>query len=375
MYNIYLISIIIETMDINERMKRERRKMLVILLLLGIFVWFFLYFVFTQKSDRSFSVDFPIYNLPTSIESVNTLKLNDLAKEEDFNEISSQYNINSAQKYELSCEINVTSIIHNTLLKEKTTEDEIFEQLSKKSPFMNKKSKQLSIDNWNISFVEGDPIEENWMETHIDDKQTYTKEDLKNWYYIWWDPDKWFVWDIDGSQRKMTGYWVNEKPLIAYYNNKELITEQITREKVEKSSPEKMMKYLLKQVQNWKMVQMWWDYCTLPEEEDSKLERGKATNDELIKKLWRKNVCNPKAFEKRKIHWFYESGPWIYKKINAVIWEHNFLLLWYKSDGKTITHIKVYDSYTWFHTYSLKEWLRKWTLMDYRAIIVEKKIK
>lgn len=360
-------------MNIEKRMQRERRKMLVILLLLGIFVSFFVYFLFTQKSDRSSSINFPTYNLPTSIESVVSIKTSDLAKEEDFDEISSKYVFNSAQKYELSCEINITSVIHNTLLPEKTTEDDIIEQLSKNSPYINKKAKQLSIDNWNISYTNAKEIEENWMEAHIDNKSTYSKEDLKNGDYIWWDPDKWFVWEIDGSQRKMTGYGVNEKPLIWYYNSKELITEQITREKVEKSSLEKMMKYLLKQVQNGKMVQMWWDYCTLPEEEDSKLERGKATNDELIKKLWRKNVCNPRAFEKRKIHWFYESGPWIYKKINAVVWEHNFLLLWYKANGDEITHIKVYDSYTWFHTYTMKEWLRKWALIDYRAIIVEKK--
>lgn len=358
----------------EKRQKRERNRIIIIFWLIFVFCVLYIFFLlenYKEKEWRNAEI-LTTYNHVIDYQQVNKSKISELKGEDEFDRITSKYKIISAQKYELSCEINIASIVYNTLLSKWLTEDEIIATLKTSSPYINKQSQQISVNNWQKTKNKWTEVKEEGLPKNKEDKEFYSYKELMEWDYIWWDPDKWFVWEVNWSQRKMTGYWVNEKPLIKFYNKNKLITGHINKDTMLSTSPEQVLIYLLKQVQEWKMVQLWWDYCSLEKKEDATLWRWKISNEELSQKKWRRNTCNKRAFENRRIYWYAPTENNMYYKVDTIIWEHNFLLLWYKSDWEKLTHIKVYDSYTWYHTYSTEEWLRKWSLLDYRTLIISK---
>ena len=197
-------------------------------------------------------------------------------------------------------------------------------------------------------------------------KSEYNKLPKKtNWKITWWNPNLWFVWYIDklpnwkkARQRKMTGYWVLEKPIEKIINNFWFKTKVISKFNYKPNFWKKEhLKLILGELKKWNMIQLWWDICTNP----------KYFN-------WKENACTykgkPTWNNKRIISWYYQDKNWNTKKYIGLNWEHAFYLLWYKWTINNPTHIIVWDTYTWRHIYPTKEWMRKWQKMQYRSIIV-----
>jgi hypothetical protein len=197
-------------------------------------------------------------------------------------------------------------------------------------------------------------------------KSNYNKlPNYKDWKKYWWNPNSWFVWYIDklpnwtkARQRKMTGYWVLEKPIEKIINNYWFKTKVVTELNYNPNfSKKEHLKLILEELKKWNMVQLWWDICTNP----------KYYN-------WKENGCvykwKPSWDYKRKISWNYINEKWEEKKYVWLNWEHAFYLLGYKWDVENPTHIIVWDTYTKKHTYVTSEWMRNWQKMQYRSIIV-----
>ena len=73
-----------------------------------------------------------------------------------------------------------------------------------------------------------------------------------------------------------------------------------------------------------------------------------------------------------KYYYIFFETILLLKEIQWLNWEHAFYLLWYKWGTENPTHIIVWDTNTWKHTYATKEWLRKWGKMQDRSIVVYK---
>jgi hypothetical protein len=151
----------------------------------------------------------------------------------------------------------------------------------------------------------------------------------------------------------MTWYWVLEKPIANIFKDFGLETKIITN----KDYNENYNKYdhlteILQSINNWNMVQLWWDYCTNPLYEDTA----------------NKNKCINFSRD-RTIEWYYNED-WKLIKHEWLIWEHAFYLLWYKWWVENPSDIIVWDTQTGKHTFPIKEWLRKWDLMQNRSIII-----
>jgi hypothetical protein len=56
------------------------------------------------------------------------------------------------------------------------------------------------------------------------------------------------------------------------------------------------------------------------------------------------------------------------KEVRALSGEHAFILLGYIWPRIRPTHIIVWDTDTGRHIYPMDEWMRKWWLLDYRAL-------
>lgn len=245
----------------------------------------------------------------------------------------------SLQKKSLSCEASATADILSTLKWYNITEDDVINKL-KKSSYYNKKPEK------------------------------------KNWKWIWWNPNKWFVWyidhfwDIKSKQKLLTWYGVYEKPIKNIYESYWLNTKIVDRNLLwEYFWTDKHLTYILKNLENWKMVQLWWDRCTDEKYEDGELKDKKLLNEDLaFKKINAKNSCY-NTFSDRSLVWYYENN-WELKKHIGLDWEHAFILLWWTWDINNPSHIKVWDTSTWFHEYETKEWIRKWSMMDYKSIII-----
>ena len=178
---------------------------------------------------------------------------------------------------------------------------------------------------------------------------------------IWWNPNIGFVWNIDllsdwekASQWKMTWYWVLEKPIAELYEQFGLKTKIIT----EKSHRPEYDRYdhltqLIQELENGSSVQLWGDYCTTPEFEDTEnINKCYSLNDD-------------------------RTRTWYYKDINGDlvkhVWlagEHAFILLGYTGSKYNPKSVIVWDTNTGKHTYDIKEWMRKWEMMQYRSIII-----
>jgi hypothetical protein len=189
-----------------------------------------------------------------------------------------------------------------------------------------------------------------------------------NWKKYWWNPQEWFVWYIDklpnwnkARQRKMTGYWVLEKPIEKIINKHWFKTKTISKYNYKPWFTKKEhLTLILEELEKWNMVQLWWDICTNP----------KYYN-------WKENWCSynwkPSWNSDRKISWYYKNELWEDKKYVGLNWEHAYYLLGYKWKIDNPTDIIVWDTYTGRHIYKTEEWIRKWQKMQYRSIIIYKK--
>ncbi len=188
---------------------------------------------------------------------------------------------------------------------------------------------------------------------------------LSGW--IWWDPDKEFVWSLTWTQWGRTGYGIYEKPLSDYIEKQWFNTEIINQDsKHPWMTPHKQLVYLLDKVKHWSHVILWWDWCTTPADEDGILQSGWRWTLHYFP-LAAKNIC-VRSSEERKFSWKTTDN----KKIEGLSGEHTFVLLWYIGAETWISHVIVWDTYTGRHIFSYDEWMRKWELMNYRSLRVEK---
>lgn len=236
------------------------------------------------------------------------------------------------QERNLSCEAAATTDILSTILKKDILEKDILEMMKK--------------------------------------DLTYWKPSYKNseWKLIWWDPDNWFVWEMDWHQFNLTGFAIHEKPLSEIYKKYDVkfATYNMIENDLGIKDTKEALTYMLKELVKWNYVQMWWDYCTDQNFEDWNTDK-KITTKEANSGLSQKNYCYS-FFQERKITWYTED----WKEVKAWKQSHNFILLGYIWDIENPEKIIIWDTQTWRHVYPTSEWLRKWELNDARAIIAYK---
>ncbi len=235
-------------------------------------------------------------------------------------DISHRYDF-SLQKYKLSCEIAAVRMIIEGLTDRTISEDEIISKIR----------------------VQNEPLSPEG---------------------IWWDPDIGFVGSITGSQYKKTGYGIYEKPLSKYLKESGLNIEESIPKNNSYQQPASKLTTLLSSIDRWSLVMLWWDWCTSPWAEDGIVLKI----DTYIARLFLFSAKNPcdRSSEDRKFSWSTQSG----KKIEAISGEHVFLLLGYIWNKENPTHIIVWDTDTGKHFYPYNEWMRKWSLLQYRSLSV-----
>ena len=195
---------------------------------------------------------------------------------------------------------------------------------------------------------------------------TLPKKDT-NWKLQWWNPEEGFVWYIDllpdwqiARQRKMTWYWVLERPIEKIFNTYGYSTLVLNENQHSDSfTPEKHLTYILKELRKWNLSEVWWDICTDPKYYSGK--EHKCFYD------W-----EPNWNKDRTVSWYYKNRKWEDTLYNGLIWEHIFYILWYEGTVQNPENIILWDTYTWKHTYPLSEFMRKWKLMQYRTITIFK---
>lgn len=257
----------------------------------------------------------------------------------DFNR-DQDYDHNSIQQKALSCESSATADILSKFLDKKITEDDVINVLPKDM------FDQPSIKEWNTR--------------------------------IWWNPNKGFVWYIDKTsfwvdalQYMYEWYGVLEEPISEVYKSYWFKTEIITEDNyLQWFNSLKHLIYLLKSYTQWSEVQLWGDICTNPSEEDWTVSFWNFTQADANKNLVWKNNCIAGYDSSRVLVWYYKNELWELEKHIWLNGEHAFYLMWYKWNIDNPTHIIVWDTLTWKHSYTTKEWMRKWWKMQYRSIII-----
>lgn len=249
-------------------------------------------------------------------------------------DITTTFSKRSIQERSLSCESSATIDILSKILDSNISESEVINKLPK-SEF------------WKASW-------------------------FINWERYWWDPDIWFVWHIDlynwkrATQHNYEWFWVYEKPIQKVYDQYDIKTKIVNifnRSNEWIKNSKEQLRYILKQFNNWNMIQLWGDRCTNVTEED--WQSSNVNTQQAMSWLNWKNFCN--SFSKERIlSWKTIEG----KEINWLSWEHAFYLLGYKWWIYNPTYIIVWDTNTGRHVYSTSEWLRKWDRVDNRSIIV-----
>ena len=219
---------------------------------------------------------------------------------------------------------------------------------------------ELSAASDILSYLDNKKISESYV-ISVMDKSYYNSYPIeKNWKIIWWNPNAWYVWYIDktdvnttAKQAKLTWYGVLEKPIAKIYNRHGYKTKIITNKNYSDNYNTKShLTEVLKNLVDWNMIQLWWDYCTNPDYEDTQ----------------HKNNC--KLFsENRSLEWYYEED-WKLIKHEWLNGEHAFYLLGYKWWIMNPTEIIVWDTMTGKHIYPISEWMRKWDKMQNRSLIV-----
>lgn len=183
---------------------------------------------------------------------------------------------------------------------------------------------------------------------------------------IWGDPDHEFVWDIKWTQGWKTGFWIYEFPLLRYLKNEWFEVERNNNLINPGLKPSLELTNLLNAIKTGSRVILWGDWCTLPEYEDGILSRGWRRILPYFP-LGAKNQCD-RDTESRKFSW--QTPEW--KRIDAVSGEHTFILLGYIWEIENPSHIIVWDTYTGRHIFPREEWMRKWELLNYRNLIINK---
>jgi Peptidase_C39 like family len=183
---------------------------------------------------------------------------------------------------------------------------------------------------------------------------------------IWWDPDREFVWSITGSQRLATGYgiypWALAKTIEGDFYTEVFSLSGDTIATMD-SARQKMSAYLSK-IQSDDHVILWGDWCTNSENEDGIVKTDKSTLLRLFP-IAGKNECQ-RTIESRIMNWVTPDGI----EISWVSWEHAFVLLGYVGSLEDPTHIIVWDTDTGRHIYPAYEWMRKWSTLGYRALLI-----
>ncbi len=185
---------------------------------------------------------------------------------------------------------------------------------------------------------------------------------------MWGNPDTWFVGSITWSQRKHTGYGVYEFPVAEVMKTLGLHTEIINESQYNDRglTPVSHLSILLSHLEKWHMVELWGDWCTdelyddgvVPEIDMRLIEQYHFSG---------KNYCDT-TYENRNISWMTAEGI----RVDGLVGEHAFILLGYIRVLPHPSHIIVGDTDTWRHIYPINEWMRKWKLLNYRSLIVQK---
>jgi len=264
-----------------------------------------------------------------------------------------------------SIEINIVYNHQLALYSSYNYKDWIFD-ISSLFPYKRIQEKSLSCESSATADILSSLSWKNYNEDFVInllDKDFYNQKPTSyNWKRVWGNPNKWFVGYIDrlsswkkAQQFNYTGYWVLESPIAKVFKSIWYNTKIINDTMYNSSYKEKEhLKELFIELINWNRVQLWGDYCTNPKEDN-----------------WTKNYCN--LWEKdRKLSWRYKDGE-NYKEYVWLSGEHAFYLLWFEWNIESPSKIIVWDTYTWKHSYSLKEWKRKWNLMQNRSVIIYKK--
>lgn len=229
------------------------------------------------------------------------------------------------QKYKLSCEIAAIKMVMDTIGKPVSEDDIIF---------------RIPVFSW--SYSSGG---------------------------IWGNPEKEFVGDIHGSQYKKTWYGIYEEPLIQYLNNRWITAKKLNAFTYQKwMSAHKHLWFLLKKIQQWHHVILWGDYCTTPSEEDGILVDDNYKTLLRLFPIAAKNQCD-RTSDERWVNWKTPDGI----DVQGLSWEHAFILLWFVGNISHPSHIIVWDTATGRHIFSYNEWMRKWSLLEFRSLIVSDK--
>lgn len=212
-------------------------------------------------------------------------------------------------------------------------------------------------------------------------KKDMPVESVKSWDNNYWrNPNIWFVgyidyyWDnkdIKPYQSKYTGYGVYEKPVAEVFEKFWLKTKIINKQNYNDDFSESQhLSFLLNNLKSWNMVQLWWDWCTDSEYEDWVYKSDTFSQIDADNNKTAKNYCSTFSRD-RTLRWIYNDN-WKLKIHKGLSWEHAFYLLWYEWNIYNPEKIIVWDTDTWYHKYDIKEWMRKWSMMDYRSLIVYK---
>lgn len=183
---------------------------------------------------------------------------------------------------------------------------------------------------------------------------------------IWWDPDSEFVWFYTWGQTKKTGYGIYEKPL-ANFAQQYWLDTRIINQWVYSGimNPWRHLADLLQDLEyKNRHIILWWDWCTDKQYEDGIFSFWWHWSLRIFP-VSAQNHCDRKS-DKRLLYWITPEN----KKVIWLSGEHAFVLLGYVWTIKNPTHIIVWDTYTWRHVYPYSEWMRKWSLLQYRSLIV-----
>ena len=131
-----------------------------------------------------------------------------------------------------------------------------------------------------------------------------------------------------------------------------------------KTNSEKELNYALDALEKGKHIIFWADWCTTPSLDDGLVDKVDIYIVRTFK-ISSRNLCERDS-EARKMTWKTPEN----KTIEAISGEHAFVLLGYVGPKNDPSHIIVWDTDTGRHVYPILEWMRKWSLLDYRMLIV-----
>lgn len=301
----------------------------------------------TTATPDTFSCD--ITNHTGTI--VNTISIDKLKLETMYRVIDTiqqkQYIFNTSdnflrkhiQEYTYSCEISATSDILSTIKQKIIREDELIKKI--------------------------------WKSWFGKSSQKHT-----NGRTIWGNPNEGFVWNIhvdekwiQASQRRMTGYGVYEQPIAQLYSEYGVNSKIINyKNHTADYTPKQHLTELLTELEAWNFVQFWGDVCTNPLYDDGEINLNEMSQAHIVAGKIGKNNCWSWKLN-RDITWYYKQNGKLVKH-TGLIGEHNFYMLGYRGTKENPNHIILWDTQTGEHMYPTAEFMRKWSAMDYRSLVI-----